>query len=91
MYNKKDDQLFIKLNSDGEPVEFLIETQPLELIRAGIVSKQEIRETVETGRQDIVETYSKAFEMQGYNVVMNVYVRIDEFLRIIENVEKTYY
>lgn len=90
VYNEKDDQLFIKLKPDEEPIEFLLGQQPLEMIRAGVATKQEIRETVEIGGQDVVNTYSKAFTMQGYNLIMNVYVQIDGFLRIIENVEKTY-
>lgn len=91
MYNEKDDQIFIQLQSDQEPTEFLLDKQCLEMIRSGIVSKVEIRDTVETGRQDVIDTYSKAFIMSGYDIIMNVYVRIDEFLRVVEYVEKTYF
>jgi len=92
VYNdEKDDQLFIKLNPDKDPIEFLLEKQPLEMIRSGILTREEIRETVETGFLDVPSTYSKAFKMRNYNIVMNVFVRIDDYFRVIENVEKVYF
>jgi hypothetical protein len=91
VYNEKDDQIFIRLKSDEEPIEFLIADQPLEMIRANVTTKEEIRETVEIGRQDTPNLYAKSFSMQGYSVAMTVFVKVDGFLRIIENVEKLYY
>lgn len=91
MYNEKDDQIFIKLPKDEQLTEFLLDKQPLEFIRAGIVTKDEIRETVENGRQDKPDVYAKVFAMQDYNIAMNVTVKIDGFFRIIENVEKLYF
>lgn len=91
MYNENDEQLFIKIDPDKDSVEFLLMEQPLEMIKAGIVSKFEIREAVEIGRQDVINIYSRAFPMQTYNIVMNVYVQIDKFLQTIESVEKRYF
>lgn len=86
MYNENDDQLFIKLDPDQDPIEFLVAEQPLELIRANIVTKDEIRKTVENGFY-AEGAYSKTFTMQGFSVAMNVFVIIDDFLRIVINVE----
>lgn len=90
VYNEKDDQIFIKLDSNEEPVEFLIAKQPLEFIRAEILTKDEIRETVETGFYS-EGVYSKSFGMQEFSIAMNVFITIDDFLRIVTNVEKLYY
>ena len=91
MYNERDDQLYIRANPSEEPLEFLLAEQPLEMIRANIITKDEIRATVETGRQDTPNLYAKLFSMQGYSIAMNVFVQIDGFLRIVENVEKLYF
>lgn len=84
MYNEKDDQIFNQLDANKEPVEFLIDKQPLEFIRAGIVTKDEIRETVEDGVQED-NIYAKTFVMQDYIIAMTV------FVRIVESVEKLYF
>ncbi len=90
MYNENNEQIFIKIDPDKEAVEFLLAAQAIEMIRAKIVTKDEIRATVESGRQDNTN-YSKTFVMPNYNVAMTVFVRVDGFLRIIENVEKLYF
>lgn|GEM_PF-2517839 len=92
MYNnEKSDQLFIRLDPKKDPIEFLLDRQPLEMIRASILTKEEIRQTIETGFLDVPSTYSKAFKMPNYDIVMNVFVRIDDYLRVIEKIEKVYF
>lgn len=91
MYNENDDQLFIKIEADKDPVEFFLASQVMEMLRATIVTKDEIRATVETGRQDEISVFAKTFTMLGYNIAMTVFVRIDGFLRVVEHVEKLYF
>lgn len=90
MYNERNDQLFVKIDPDKDAVEFLLSDQPLEMIRANVVTKQEIRETIETGIQNEQELYAKTFILDGFSIIMNVFVYIDEYLRIVSKVEKVY-
>lgn len=85
-----DDQIFIRLNPDEEPIRFLLTAQPLEMIRANVVTQDEIRITVETGHMDVDDLFSQSFPMSGFNITMNVYVRMNDVIRTIEYVEKTY-
>ena len=89
-YNEKDDQIFIKMDPDQDAVEFLLSDKVLEFLRAKIVTKDEIRVTVETGLFNDSEMYSKTFIMDGFSILMNVFVYVDEYLRIINKVEKTF-
>ena len=91
MYNERNDQLYIRVNPSEQPLEFLLAEQPLEMIRANIITKDEIRATVETGMQNENEIYAKTFVMDGFSIVMNGFVRVDEYLKIVEKVEKLYF
>lgn len=85
---EKDEQIFIKLESDQEPVEFLLTKQPLNMIRGGFVTKNDIRNTIEMGSSYVENEYIYGFELSELALFVTVTVRIDNFLRIIDNVEK---
>lgn len=87
MYNEKDDQIFIKLDGNENPTEFLLTKQPLLMLRANFVTKDQLRETVEIGIQIESEKYIRIFELEHLDLAMAVEVRIDVILRIVENVE----
>ena len=57
---ENEDQIFIKLDPDSPPVEFLISQQPLAMIRGGFIIKDAIREAIETGSSYEVDEYIPA-------------------------------
>ena len=87
MYNEKDDQIFIQLEPNTDPVEFLLTKQPLLMIQAKFVNKSETRETVESGLQPESETYYMTFERPKLGLAITLTVQIDAMLRSVENVE----
>lgn len=87
MYNEKDDQIFIRLNNAEEPTEFLLDYQPMAMIASGYITKNQVRETVETGLELESERRKKAFVTHHPELVMTVDVRIDVVLRIIDEVK----
>ena len=87
MYNEKDDQIFIRLEPNTNPVEFLLTKQPLRMIQANYVNKAEVRKTVENGLPLESEKYYMTFERTELGLAITVSVQIDGILRIIENVE----
>lgn len=87
---EQDDQIFIQLDADSEPIEFLIVDDIIDYVRAGIVTKDEIRQTVEDGTLEGA-TYSRTFPVEGYRILYNIHVRIDKYLRTVEEIEKVYF
>ena len=83
-----DSQIFIRINPVEDPIEFLLTTQPMEMIKGGFVTKDDIRNTVETGQSYSKDEYMKAFPVENVSVVINISVDIDPILRTIEKVEK---
>lgn len=84
----RDDQIFIQLNPNEEPVEFLLSKQPLNMIRGEFVTKNDIRNAIEIGASYIENEYIYGYEIGELELFVTVTVRIDNFLRIIDNVEK---
>ena len=87
VYNEKDDQIFIQLEANVDPVEFLLTKQPLKMIQAKFVNKEEVRKTVENRLQPEIEKYYMTFERTELGLAITVSVKIDDVLRIVENVE----
>lgn len=81
-------QIFIQIYADKDPVEFLLTKQPLDMIKGGFVTKDDIRNTVEMGKTyDAPDIYSLAFIVEDLEIVVTLEVRIDPVLYTIENVE----
>lgn len=89
--SETEEQIFLKLKSEQDLVEFLLDKQALAMIRAGFITRDEIRQTVETGFRNKNEMYSKTFFLEEHNLGMNVFVYLDEFLRVVNKVEKLYF
>jgi len=85
---EQDDQIFININPDKEPVEFLLTTQPLAMIRGGFTTKKDIKQAVEAGSSYVVDEYIHGVELTDLGLFVTLDVRIDSFLKIIDNVEK---
>lgn len=83
-----DSQIFIRIDPGEDPIEFLLITQPMEMIKGGFVTKDDIRNTVEIGKTyDLPNLYSIASTVEGLEIVVTFEVRIDTILQTIENIE----
>lgn len=85
---EQNDQIFIKIDSNKKPVEFLLTKQPLAMIRGGFTTKDGIREAVEMGRVYTPDEYMHGIQLIDLGLFITLSVRIDRFLKIIDNVEK---
>ena len=83
-----DSQIFFQLEPNKEPVEYLLDRQALNMIKGNHVTKDEIKDVVETGSTYIVDEYGKAYRDLSLSLVITITVRIDPVLRIVDNVEK---
>jgi hypothetical protein len=82
------DQIFIRIETNKDTVEFLLAKQPLDMIRGGFVTKDEIRQTVETGNAYIPNEYTLGIELTEFDLFITIAVKIDNVLKIVHTVEK---
>jgi len=81
-------QIFIQLDSNNEPVEFLLLDQPLEMISANVVTKQQVRETIEKGFQHPNETFTRVDQYRTHRLLLYITIEIDIVLRYIKKIEQ---
>jgi len=85
---EKDDQIFIKIDSNKDAVEFLLTEQPLAMIQGQFITKDDIRQAVEHGTSYVLDEYIYGTELTDLGLFVTLTVKIDSFLKIIDNVEK---
>ena len=79
-----DSQIFIRIYPDKDPIEFLLTKQPLEMIKGGFVTKEDIRNTVEAGKTyDAPDLFSIAVIVEDLEIVVTFEVWVDIVLRTI--------
>lgn len=83
----RDDQIFIQIDPNREPVEFLLVDQPLRMIKYGYVTKDDIRRTVESNRSYVDYEYIDVVYLFDKRLTMTYIVNIDIILKIVLNVE----
>lgn len=80
-------QVFIQFDPNDEPIEFLLLEQPLEMIRANIVTDQQVRETIEKGFQHPNETFTRVDQYGEHRLLLYITIEIDVVLRYIKKIE----
>lgn len=85
---EKDDQIFLTINSNQEPVEYLLLPQPIRMIRAGHVNKEDIRDVVKTGFTVDELLFAKAILIEEDDIVVIIRVQLDHILKVVEQIVK---
>ena len=86
---ERDDQIFIRIDPDQEPIEYLLAEQPRGMIRGQFATKEEIRQVVETGSSYEEEEYTKLYIYPEFHVMVTIWVQLDHTLRMVLKIEKS--
>lgn len=85
---ERDDQIFIRIEPDEDPVEFLLTEQPLRMIKYGYATKDDIRVTVESKRTYADDMFTNSILLTNQGIIIVFQVRIDPVLKTVSLVEK---
>lgn len=88
---EQSNQIFIQIDPDNKPVEFLLLEQPLDMIKAGVVTKKQIRETIEKGFKhpnEANEVFTRVNQYEDHPLLLYITVEADLMLRYIKKIEQ---
>ena len=85
---ERDDQIFILIDPEKDPIEYLLVEQPMGMIKGEFVTKEEIRQVVETGSSYNDEEYIKLYMFPEFHVMITIWVQLDHTLQLILKVKK---
>jgi len=84
----EESQISIHVGTGKKAVEYLLDEQPIHMIRGGFVTKDDIRQAVEDPDATLDETYIKLFFVPNLILLINIIVKVDPVLKIVMSVEK---